>query len=167
MQKLKFFNSLNPLKSKLEESLKQAQSLEEQLQTSRSELKKVKQIYEEEKKGFSVSTVDNQKLYYELADLKAQLQQANYKRDNFDRLKLLVLRLWVYLYFIIYFNKWTHIFSKLILISKTNLNQFSERDDLERKLNDSEARYSAQQATNQVLAKERDDLTRNVWFEKA
>lgn len=32
--------------------------------------------------------MDNQKLYYELADAKAQLQQVNFKKDNFDRIKL-------------------------------------------------------------------------------
>jgi hypothetical protein len=31
--------------------------------------------------------MDGQKLYYELADAKALLQQQNYKRDNFDRVK--------------------------------------------------------------------------------
>lgn len=31
--------------------------------------------------------MDNQKLYYELADTKALLQQANFKRDNYDRTK--------------------------------------------------------------------------------
>lgn len=46
------------------------------------------QIYEEERKSFNVNSVDNQKLYYELADVKAQLQQANFKKDNFDRIKL-------------------------------------------------------------------------------
>lgn len=44
--------------------------------------------YEEERKNFNSNSMDNQKLYYELADLKAQLQQANFKKDNYDRIKL-------------------------------------------------------------------------------
>jgi len=45
-------------------------------------------IYEEEKKTHSVNSHENQKLYYELADTKSLLQQANFKRDNYDKIKL-------------------------------------------------------------------------------
>lgn len=39
---------------------------------------------------------------------------------------------------------------------------FSERDDLERKLNESQAKCGAIEAKTQVLTKERDDLIRKV-----
>jgi hypothetical protein len=45
-------------------------------------------IYQDEKKNYNVNSLDFQKLYYELADTKAQLQQANFKKDNYDRIKL-------------------------------------------------------------------------------
>jgi hypothetical protein len=84
---LKMHNSIRPLKAKLEESLKRNQELTEQFELNKMELQKLKQIYEEERKNNTINTGDNQKLYYELADTKAQLQQANFKRDNYDRIK--------------------------------------------------------------------------------
>lgn len=39
-------------------------------------------------KKLNSNSIDSQKLYYELADTKAQLQQANFKKDNYDRIKL-------------------------------------------------------------------------------
>lgn len=44
-------------------------------------------IYDEEKRNQTANTGDNQKLYYELSDAKALLQQSNFKRDNYDRTK--------------------------------------------------------------------------------
>ena len=45
-------------------------------------------IYNEDKKNYNANSLDFQKLYYELSDTKAQLQQANFKKDNYDRIKL-------------------------------------------------------------------------------
>jgi progesterone-induced-blocking factor 1 len=44
-------------------------------------------MFDNEKKSQLSNSKDNQKLYYELADTKALLQQANYKRDDYDRVK--------------------------------------------------------------------------------
>ncbi|RNA13240.1 Progesterone-induced-blocking factor 1 [Brachionus plicatilis] len=44
-------------------------------------------IYDEDMKKLNSNSIDSQKLYYELADTKSQLQQANFKKDNYDRIK--------------------------------------------------------------------------------
>lgn len=84
---LKLHNSLRPLKIKYEESLKKEKSIEDEFKLIKMELHKLKKIYDEERKNHNVNTNDNQKLCYELADTKALLQQANFKRDGYDRVK--------------------------------------------------------------------------------
>jgi len=75
------------LKAKLEEAYKKINSLEEELKSEKTELNKIRHVYDEEKRSYNVNSIDNQKLYYELSDVKAQLQQANFKKDNYDRIK--------------------------------------------------------------------------------
>ncbi|CAF0717911.1 unnamed protein product [Brachionus calyciflorus] len=84
---LKLYNVTRPLKTKVEECTKRIEELEEQSKYDKKEIEKLKKIYEEDKKGYNINAIDNQKLYYELADTKALLQQANFKKDNYDRVK--------------------------------------------------------------------------------
>jgi len=84
---LKLHNTIRPLKKKMEEGQKLIREYEEQLQMNKAEIQKLRQMYEDEKRSQTVNSGDNQKLYYELADTKALLQQANFKRDNYDRAK--------------------------------------------------------------------------------
>lgn len=92
--------------------MKRIEELEERIKVDKSEYKSLKKViiiirnnsknhskifdifktYEEERKSYNINSVDNQKLYYELADCKAQLQQANFKKDNYDRVKLWLKR---------------------------------------------------------------------------
>lgn len=87
-------------------------------------------------------------MYYELADVKAQLQQANFKKENYDRVKL-----------------WVNESLRLIWIL-LNMNKFfcfsSERDDYEKKYNDAEAKITKKLAIIQVMTKERDDMVLDV-----
>ena len=85
--KLKLNQTVRPLKAKLEEAYRKISSLEEELKSEKTELNKIRHVYDEDKRSYNVNSIDNQKLYYELADVKAQLQQANFKKDNYDRIK--------------------------------------------------------------------------------
>ena len=116
---------IRPLKVKLDEAIRHAQSVDEELRRERNELHTLKQVLDDERRTFNVNAVDSQKLYYELADAKSLLQQANFKRDNYDRTK-------------------------------------HERDDLERKLTESETRLAKTGATLNVCQSERDELSKDL-----
>ena len=42
---------------------------------------------DEEKRKHHLDAIEAQKVYYELADARSLLQQANFKKDNYDRVK--------------------------------------------------------------------------------
>lgn len=84
------FGMTRPLKLKLEEATKRIEQLENQVKADKLEMDRIKQISDEDRKNHSTNSLDFQKLYYELSDTKAQLQQANFKKDNYDKIKLYV-----------------------------------------------------------------------------
>ncbi len=120
---LKLHNTIRPMKKKLEESQKQIRDYEEQLQMNKAEIQKLRQIYEDEKRSQTVNSGDNQKLYYELADTKALLQQANFKKDNYDRTKFERDD---------FERKWSDCETRLASVNATLQVVNKERDDLTR-----------------------------------
>lgn len=85
---IKFYESQRGLKIKLDELIKQNKYLDEAYITKRNEFDQLSKNYEEDKRKLHQTTIDYQKMYFELADTKSLLQQSNFKRDNYDKTKL-------------------------------------------------------------------------------
>jgi progesterone-induced-blocking factor 1 len=85
---IKFYEAQRGLKIKFDELLKQNKYLDEAYTTKRNEYEQLIKNYEEDKRKLHQTTIDYQKMYFELADTKSLLQQANFKRDNYDKTKL-------------------------------------------------------------------------------
>ncbi len=102
---------IRPLKTYLDEALKENKQYEGLLKSSLKEIDQLKRVilkrclqnpsfllltekwkyfkeYEEQKRKHHADIIESQKVYYELADTKTSLQQSNFKRDNYDRTKL-------------------------------------------------------------------------------
>uniref|UniRef100_A0A8C7KFT6 Progesterone immunomodulatory binding factor 1 n=1 Tax=Oncorhynchus kisutch TaxID=8019 RepID=A0A8C7KFT6_ONCKI len=78
-----FYEVVSPLKAQLSELHVKRNSLTDDLETHRTEIKS----YEEERRVRSELVIRNQRLTLELADTKGLIQEGDFKRDNYSNIK--------------------------------------------------------------------------------
>ncbi|KAK6487169.1 progesterone-induced-blocking factor 1 isoform X1 [Huso huso] len=84
---IKFYEVVHLLRAKVGELQAKKNSLSEDLGSHRSELKSLMESYNEERRIRSELEVRCQRLTLDLADTKQLIQQGDYKRENYDKVK--------------------------------------------------------------------------------
>uniref|UniRef100_A0A8C7KPQ9 Progesterone immunomodulatory binding factor 1 n=1 Tax=Oncorhynchus kisutch TaxID=8019 RepID=A0A8C7KPQ9_ONCKI len=82
-----FYEVVSPLKAQLSELHVKRNSLTDDLETHRTEIKALMKSYEEERRVRSELEIRNQRLTLELADTKGLIQEGDFKRDNYSNIK--------------------------------------------------------------------------------
>uniref|UniRef100_A0A8C7KU33 Progesterone immunomodulatory binding factor 1 n=1 Tax=Oncorhynchus kisutch TaxID=8019 RepID=A0A8C7KU33_ONCKI len=82
-----FYEVVSPLKAQLSELHVKRNSLTDDLETHRTEIKALMKSYEEERRVRSELVIRNQRLTLELADTKGLIQEGDFKRDNYSNIK--------------------------------------------------------------------------------
>ncbi|XP_048453999.1 progesterone-induced-blocking factor 1 isoform X2 [Rhincodon typus] len=84
---LRFYEVMQPLKEEIEQLRQKKTSLWEENSSHKNQLNSMIESYESERRTRSDLEVRCQRLALELADTKQLIQQADYKRENYDRVK--------------------------------------------------------------------------------
>ncbi|XP_041055305.1 progesterone-induced-blocking factor 1 [Carcharodon carcharias] len=84
---VQFYEVVRPLREEVEELRQKKSSLWEESNSQKNQLNNMIESYESERRTRSDLEVRCQRLTLELADTKQLIQQADYKRENYDRVK--------------------------------------------------------------------------------
>ncbi|XP_068183456.1 progesterone-induced-blocking factor 1 [Antennarius striatus] len=84
---LRFYEVVTPLRDQLAELNVKRGHLSEELVTHRAQMKALMESYEEERRMRSELELRSQRLILELADTKQQIQEGDYRRDNYPHIK--------------------------------------------------------------------------------
>ncbi|KAM9845820.1 progesterone-induced-blocking factor 1-like [Aulostomus maculatus] len=84
---MRFYELVTPLRAQLAELHVKKGSLKEDLETHRTQMKGLMQSYEEERQLRAELELRNQRLILQLADTKQQVQEGDYRQENYPRLK--------------------------------------------------------------------------------
>ncbi|KAL2087881.1 hypothetical protein ACEWY4_016709 [Coilia grayii] len=84
---VRFYEVVTPLRTLVTELQGRKNSLSDDLESHRGQLKSLMESYEEERRLRSELEVRSQRLTLELADTKQLIQEGDYKRDNYDRIR--------------------------------------------------------------------------------
>ncbi|KAJ8253391.1 hypothetical protein GJAV_G00212410 [Gymnothorax javanicus] len=84
---VRFYEVVTPLRTQVSELQKKKNALSEDLDSHRSQLKSLMESYEEERRMRSELEIRSQRLTLELADTKQLIQEGDYKRQNYDKVK--------------------------------------------------------------------------------
>ncbi|NXN18819.1 PIBF1 factor, partial [Indicator maculatus] len=84
---IRFYEVVHSLRKELSDQQMKKESLVEELSGYKSQLKCLTESYEEERRSRSELEVRCQRLTLELADTKQMIQQADYRQENYDKVK--------------------------------------------------------------------------------
>ncbi|GAA6229646.1 progesterone-induced-blocking factor 1 [Lates japonicus] len=84
---MRFYEVVTPLRAQLAELSVKRGSLTEELDTHRTQMKALMESYEEERRLRAELELRSQRLTLELADTKQQIQEGDYRRDNYPNIK--------------------------------------------------------------------------------
>ncbi|XP_050804342.1 progesterone-induced-blocking factor 1 isoform X1 [Gopherus flavomarginatus] len=84
---IRFYEVVHPLRKEVNELQMKKDSLSEDLNYYKSQLKCVMESYEDERRSRSELEVRCQRLTLELADTKQMIQQGDYRQENYDKVK--------------------------------------------------------------------------------
>uniref|UniRef100_A0A8C4E6F8 Progesterone immunomodulatory binding factor 1 n=1 Tax=Dicentrarchus labrax TaxID=13489 RepID=A0A8C4E6F8_DICLA len=84
---MRFYEAVTPLRTQLNELTVKRGSLNEELDTHRTQMKALMESYEEERRLRTELELRSQRLTLELADTKQQIQEGDYRRDNYPNIK--------------------------------------------------------------------------------
>nr|XP_020848101.1 progesterone-induced-blocking factor 1 isoform X2 [Phascolarctos cinereus] len=84
---IQFYEVVNPLRKEVNELQVKRNDLLEELTDYRSQLKRLLETYEDERRNHSELQVRCQRLALELADTKQLIQQGDYRQENYDKVK--------------------------------------------------------------------------------
>ncbi|KAI1899591.1 hypothetical protein AGOR_G00063370 [Albula goreensis] len=84
---VRFYEVVNPLRAQVNELQVKKNSLSEDLDSHRSQLRSLMESYEEERRIRSELEIRSQRLTLELADTKQLIQEGDYKRENYGKVK--------------------------------------------------------------------------------
>ncbi|XP_078077699.1 progesterone-induced-blocking factor 1 [Mustelus asterias] len=84
---VRFYEVVRPLREEIEEIRQKRTNLWEESNSQKNQLNSMIESYESERRTRSDLEVRCQRLILELADTKQLVQQADYKRENYDRVK--------------------------------------------------------------------------------
>ncbi|XP_054241346.1 progesterone-induced-blocking factor 1 [Indicator indicator] len=84
---IRFYEVVHSLRKELSDLQMKKESLVEELSGYKSQLKRLTESYEEERRSRSELEVRCQRLTLELADTKQMIQRADYRQENYDKVK--------------------------------------------------------------------------------
>ncbi|XP_068922882.1 progesterone-induced-blocking factor 1 isoform X2 [Petaurus breviceps papuanus] len=84
---IQFYEVVNPLRKEVNELQAKRNDLSEELTDYKSQLKRLLETYEDERRNHSELQVRCQRLALELADTKQLIQQGDYRQENYDKVK--------------------------------------------------------------------------------
>ncbi|XP_027700312.1 progesterone-induced-blocking factor 1 isoform X2 [Vombatus ursinus] len=84
---IRFYEVVNPLRKEVNELQVKRNDLSEELIDYKSQLKRLLETYEDERRNHSELQVRCQRLALELADTKQLIQQGDYRQENYDKVK--------------------------------------------------------------------------------
>ncbi|XP_035176634.1 progesterone-induced-blocking factor 1 isoform X1 [Oxyura jamaicensis] len=84
---IRFYEVVHPLRNELSDLQAKKETLTEEISGYKSQLKCVMESYEDERRSRSELEVRCQRLTLELADTKQMIQQADYRQENYDKVK--------------------------------------------------------------------------------
>ncbi|NWS71215.1 PIBF1 factor, partial [Crotophaga sulcirostris] len=84
---IQFYEAVHSLRKELSDLQMKKESLTEELSGCKSQLKCLTESYEDERRNRSELEVRCQRLTLELADTKQMIQQGDYRKENYDRVK--------------------------------------------------------------------------------
>uniref|UniRef100_A0A6Q2Z8X1 Progesterone immunomodulatory binding factor 1 n=1 Tax=Esox lucius TaxID=8010 RepID=A0A6Q2Z8X1_ESOLU len=84
---LRFYEAVTPLRAQLSELHLKKNCLTDDLDTHRAQIKALMESYEEERRVRSELEIRSQRLTLELADTKLLIQEGDYKRENYSKVK--------------------------------------------------------------------------------
>ncbi|XP_051748050.1 progesterone-induced-blocking factor 1 [Ctenopharyngodon idella] len=84
---IRFYEVVNPLRALTTELQVKKADLTEDLDSHRNQIRSLMESYEEERRARSELEIRCQRLTLELADTKQLIQEGDYKRENYDKIK--------------------------------------------------------------------------------
>uniref|UniRef100_A0A671KPF7 Progesterone immunomodulatory binding factor 1 n=1 Tax=Sinocyclocheilus anshuiensis TaxID=1608454 RepID=A0A671KPF7_9TELE len=84
---IRFYEVVNPLRALVTELQVKKTNLTEDLDSHRNQIRSLMESYEEERRARSELEIRCQRLTLELADTKQLIQEGDYKRENYDKIK--------------------------------------------------------------------------------
>ncbi|XP_041867119.1 progesterone-induced-blocking factor 1 [Melanotaenia boesemani] len=84
---MRFYETVTPLRTQLTQHSVQKEYLTEELDLHRSKIKALMESYEEERRIRTELELRSQRLTLELADTKQQIQEGDYRRENYPNIK--------------------------------------------------------------------------------
>uniref|UniRef100_A0A672KV03 Progesterone immunomodulatory binding factor 1 n=1 Tax=Sinocyclocheilus grahami TaxID=75366 RepID=A0A672KV03_SINGR len=84
---IRFYEVVNPLRALVTELQVKKTNLNEDLDSHRNQIRSLMESYEEERRARSELEIRCQRLTLELADTKQLIQEGDYKRENYDKIK--------------------------------------------------------------------------------
>ncbi|XP_074047901.1 progesterone-induced-blocking factor 1 isoform X2 [Macrotis lagotis] len=84
---IRFYEVVNPIRKEVNELLMKKNDLSEELTDYKSQLRRLLETYEDERRNHSELQVRCQRLALELADTKQLIQQGDYRQENYDKVK--------------------------------------------------------------------------------
>uniref|UniRef100_A0A8C4FG58 Progesterone immunomodulatory binding factor 1 n=1 Tax=Catagonus wagneri TaxID=51154 RepID=A0A8C4FG58_9CETA len=84
---IRFYDLVNPLRREISELRLKKNELLEELSESKGQLKQLTETYEEDRRNYSELQIRCQRLALELADTKQLIQQGDYRKENYDKVK--------------------------------------------------------------------------------
>ncbi|XP_067260528.1 progesterone-induced-blocking factor 1 isoform X2 [Chanodichthys erythropterus] len=84
---IRFYEVVNPLRALATELQVKKADLTEDLDSHRNQIRSLMESYEEERRARSELEIRCQRLTLELADTKQLIQEGDYKRENYDKIK--------------------------------------------------------------------------------
>ncbi|XP_068424244.1 progesterone-induced-blocking factor 1 [Clinocottus analis] len=84
---MRFYEVVTPLRAQLAELSVKSGSLTDDLNANRTQMKALMESYEEERRLRTELELRSQRLTLELADTKQQIQEGDYRRDNYPAMK--------------------------------------------------------------------------------
>ncbi|XP_057187374.1 progesterone-induced-blocking factor 1 [Triplophysa rosa] len=84
---VRFYDVVNPLRALVTELQMKKTDLTEDLESYRNQLRSIMESYEEERRARSELEIRCQRLTLEISDTKQFIQEGDYKRENYDKIK--------------------------------------------------------------------------------
>uniref|UniRef100_A0A8D1VAF0 Progesterone immunomodulatory binding factor 1 n=1 Tax=Sus scrofa TaxID=9823 RepID=A0A8D1VAF0_PIG len=84
---IRFYDLVNPLRKEISELRLKKNELLEELSENKGQLKQLTETYEEDRRNYSELQIRCQRLALELADTKQLIQQGDYRKENYDKVK--------------------------------------------------------------------------------
>uniref|UniRef100_A0A8C5GNF7 Progesterone immunomodulatory binding factor 1 n=1 Tax=Gouania willdenowi TaxID=441366 RepID=A0A8C5GNF7_GOUWI len=84
---MRFYEAVTPLRAQLNDLTEQKVKMTEELDIHRKNMKDMMESYEEERRARSELELRSQRLTIELADTKQHIQDGDYRKDNYPRIK--------------------------------------------------------------------------------